>query len=96
MTDTPNASSSAGPAPAARSSWLRRLIVAAVAVVAILGGVAFLAKQGMARDSSLEAGDTAPDFTLPDQTGAPVTLSEVAQGHRGVIVAFYPKDFTPG
>ena len=37
-------------------------------------------------------GDRAQDFTLPDQNGNPVTLSEVAADHRGVILAFYPKD----
>lgn len=38
--------------------------------------------------------DAAPDFTLPDQDGNPVTLS----GFRGrrVILYFYPKDDTPG
>ncbi len=42
----------------------------------------------------LEAGDTAPDFTLPDDTGEEVTLS----GLRGrkVIVYFYPAAMTPG
>jgi thioredoxin-dependent peroxiredoxin len=36
-----------------------------------------------------EAGDEAPDFTLPDQQGNPVTLS----GLRGrtVVLHFYPK-----
>ncbi len=42
----------------------------------------------------LQAGDEAPDFTLPDQTGAPVTLSDL----RGqtVVLYFYPKADTPG
>lgn len=42
----------------------------------------------------LEPGQTAPDFTLPDQDGASVTLS----GLRGqpVLVYFYPRDETPG
>ena len=41
-----------------------------------------------------EIGDTAPDFTLPDQDGNPVTLS----GLRGktVVLYFYPKADTPG
>ena len=41
-----------------------------------------------------EPGDLAPDFTLPDQAGNPVTLSEL-RGHP-VIVYFYPKADTPG
>src|ERR1700693_4364353 len=43
---------------------------------------------------SLGPGDPAPDFTLPDQSGNPVTLS----GLRGqsVVLYFYPKADTPG
>jgi thioredoxin-dependent peroxiredoxin len=42
----------------------------------------------------LEPGDKAPDFTLPDQDGNPVTLSDL----RGqtVVLYFYPKADTPG
>ncbi|MCK1803224.1 thioredoxin-dependent thiol peroxidase [Brevibacterium sp. R8603A2] len=42
----------------------------------------------------LEIGDTAPDFTLPDSTGTPVTLSDY-RGRR-VVVYFYPAAMTPG
>ena len=42
----------------------------------------------------IAAGDTAPDFTLPDQDGEEVTLSSL----RGetVVVYFYPRANTPG
>ena len=42
----------------------------------------------------IEAGQEAPDFTLPDQDGEPVTLSSL----RGspVVLYFYPKADTPG
>jgi peroxiredoxin Q/BCP len=42
----------------------------------------------------LQPGTPAPDFTLPDAEGKPVSLSE----YRGknVIVYFYPKAATPG
>jgi thioredoxin-dependent peroxiredoxin len=42
----------------------------------------------------IEAGQAAPDFTLPDQDGNPVTLSS----YRGqpVVLYFYPKADTPG
>lgn len=42
----------------------------------------------------LAAGDAAPDFTLPDADGTPVSLSEY-RGRR-VIVYFYPAAATPG
>ncbi|HTL40743.1 MAG TPA: thioredoxin-dependent thiol peroxidase [Pseudolysinimonas sp.] len=42
----------------------------------------------------LEPGTAAPDFTLPDQTGSPVTLSDL-RGSK-VILYFYPEAMTPG
>jgi len=42
----------------------------------------------------LEPGQTAPDFTLPDQNGQPLTLSSL-RGKK-VIVYFYPEAMTPG
>jgi peroxiredoxin Q/BCP len=44
--------------------------------------------------SRLEAGDTAPDFTLVDQSGAERSLSGL-RGER-VILYFYPEAGTPG
>ncbi|MFW5862614.1 MAG: hypothetical protein ACOCWZ_10195 [Spirochaetota bacterium] len=37
-------------------------------------------------------GDRGYDFTLPDQDGNMVTLSNVLKDHRGAVIAFYPKD----
>jgi peroxiredoxin Q/BCP len=42
----------------------------------------------------LAVGDTAPDFTLPDQDGKVHTLSSY-RGHW-VLIYFYPKDHTSG
>src|SRR5260370_17665997 len=42
----------------------------------------------------LAPGDEAPDFTLPDADGNPVSLSSL-RGQR-VIVYFYPAAMTPG
>jgi peroxiredoxin Q/BCP len=43
---------------------------------------------------SLNPGDQAPGFTLPDQTGTPVDLTSFRG--RKVLVYFYPKADTPG
>jgi len=40
-------------------------------------------------------GDRAPDFTLADQTGTMVRLSEFV-GKKRVVLAFYIKAFTRG
>jgi peroxiredoxin Q/BCP len=43
----------------------------------------------------IRAGDKAPDFTLPSQSGAPVRLHD-RLGERVVVLYFYPRDNTPG
>jgi peroxiredoxin len=40
-----------------------------------------------------ETGSVAPDFTLPDQHGAPTTLSSL-RGQRAALVVFYPFAFS--
>jgi peroxiredoxin Q/BCP len=42
----------------------------------------------------IEPGQPAPDFTLPDQEGEPVHLSDLRG--RTVVLYFYPKADTPG
>ena len=41
----------------------------------------------------ISAGEQAPDFTLPDQSGQEVSLSDF-KGQR-VLLVFYPLDFSP-
>lgn len=41
-----------------------------------------------------EVGDIAPEISLPDQTGKPVTLSSLRG--KTVVLYFYPKADTPG
>jgi len=48
----------------------------------------------MSDSIALDIGSPAPDFTLPDQNGNPVSLSGL-KGQR-VVIYFYPKDDTPG
>ncbi len=42
----------------------------------------------------LEVGTKAPDFTLNDQNGTPVSLSDFLG--KKVVLYFYPRDNTPG
>ncbi|MCI6888103.1 MAG: thioredoxin-dependent thiol peroxidase [Lachnospiraceae bacterium] len=42
----------------------------------------------------LEVGTKAPDFTLPDKDGNPVSLADFAG--KKVVIYFYPKDNTSG
>lgn len=44
--------------------------------------------------TALQPGRRAPDFTLPNQDGQPVTLATVLQSSV-VVLFFYPKDDTP-
>lgn len=44
--------------------------------------------------TTLSAGDTAPDFSMPTDGAGTVTLSDYAGKY--VVLYFYPKDMTPG
>jgi thioredoxin-dependent peroxiredoxin len=44
--------------------------------------------------SKLTEGQPAPEFTLPDSTGTPVSLSDYRGKH--LVVFFYPAAMTPG
>lgn len=47
--------------------------------------------------NTLQVGDTAPAFTLPDQDGNPVSLADyTGLNGKQVLVYFYPKAMTPG
>src|SRR4030042_2099761 len=45
--------------------------------------------------TELKVGDIAPDFSLLDERGLPVSLKDYL-GKKVVVLYFYPKDFTPG
>jgi thioredoxin-dependent peroxiredoxin len=47
------------------------------------------------RAKSVQVGDRAPDFTLPNQSGEPVRLSDFL-GKTDIVLYFYPKDDTSG
>jgi len=52
-----------------------------------------MAAPAIDRTATLEIGDLAPDFTLKDQDGAPVTLSSF-RGKKNVVLVFHPLAFT--
>lgn len=45
---------------------------------------------------TLEIGSTAPDFTLPADSGETLSLSTLLSDHAYIVLYFYPKDDTPG
>jgi len=47
------------------------------------------------RAPALEVGERAPDFSLAGSDGKTHKLSEFA-GKQGVVLAWFPKAFTPG
>ena len=65
--------------------------------VFIATGLIVLALGWLAKSqaATLEVGDKAPDFALPDQDGATVKLSGF-RGKKSVVLAFYIRAFTPG
>jgi peroxiredoxin Q/BCP len=64
-------------------------------VIAVLAALALLAWRGTAAGAETpKAGDPAPAFSLPDQSGRLRSLAEFRG--RWVVLYFYPKDDTPG
>jgi peroxiredoxin Q/BCP len=43
----------------------------------------------------IKAGERAPEFTLPDETGKDRSLTELSNA-GAMVLYFYPADFTPG
>lgn len=68
---------------------LRIVLLLVVVVVLVV-----LVPRLLSRSAPPLQGSDAPDFTLPSQEGAPVSLKD----YRGkwVVLYFYPKDQTPG
>ncbi len=71
--------------------------VVSVLVLALAVGLVTVGAQQPAvhQTSTLKIGDMAPDFTLPDQNGKPVKLSDF-RGKQNVVLAFYVLAFTGG
>lgn len=67
--------------------------------LALLLGIAGLAAQepkpAVRQTRTLKVGDPAPDFSLPDQNGTIVRLSDF-RGKQNVVLAFFVLAFTSG
>ena len=48
--------------------------------------------------AELSVGDRAPQFSLPGSDGRTYALTDLLNqgGNRGIVLAFFPKAFTPG
>ncbi len=69
--------------------------VAFVAILVVLLAGAALSLRGIADDTALpQAGQMAPDFTLPSQDGSSISLDSFRG--KWVVLYFYPKDMTTG
>jgi peroxiredoxin Q/BCP len=69
--------------------------VAAIAVLVVLIAGAALTIRAIADDTALpQAGQSAPDFTLPSQDGSNISLDSFRG--KWVVLYFYPKDMTTG
>ncbi len=68
---------------------IRRIAVALVTPLALLLGI------GDASAEELAPGAMAPEFELSGSVGRTYTLSQFV-GKQGVVLAWFPKAFTPG
>jgi peroxiredoxin Q/BCP len=48
-----------------------------------------------AKKGKIQVGDSAPDFTLPSQSGGEIHLADYL-GQKAIVLYFYPKDNTSG
>ena len=67
----------------------------ALRTIRSLATLALLLAAAQAAGADLESGDRAPDFTLQGSDGKAYRLSQFV-GKRGVVLAWFPKAFTPG
>ena len=70
----------------ARAQYTKRLLWLGVLLASVLGVAGMTA--------ALEAGEPAPDFTLPSTTGEKISLSQF-RGKQPVLIEFYGGDFFP-
>ena len=71
---------------------MRKLLITALLLTAL--GAAAADKKEMP-PPSVKVGEAAPDFTMPDQNGKPVSLHDF-KGKKNVVLAYYIFAFTGG
>jgi hypothetical protein len=78
---------------------MRKVLLGHVVLFALMLATVALpsraADQPAPPDPKIKVGDVAPDFSLPDQTGKEVKLSDF-RGKKNVVLAFYVFAFTGG
>lgn len=72
---------------------LRPFVIASL--VMMMAAAALAADQNTPPEPKIKTGDMAPDFTLRDQSGKQVKLSDF-RGKKNVVLAFYVFAFTGG
>jgi hypothetical protein len=68
--------------------------IRSLSLVALLFGLHGLVAGPALAD--LEVGDAAPAFSLAGSDGQTYTLESLLEKHQGVVLAWFPKAFTPG
>ena len=74
---------------------IRRMMVPIPLLALVVGILSAYGQQAEAPKTHLKVGDMAPDFTLSDQNGKPMKLSDF-RGKQNVVLAFYVLAFTGG
>ena len=69
-----------------------RGIVLGLSLGLLVAGFAFASTAS----AGLAVGDAAPDFELKGSDGQTYTLSGLLAKHQGLVLAWFPKAFTPG
>jgi cytochrome oxidase Cu insertion factor (SCO1/SenC/PrrC family) len=64
-------------------------VLSAALLALFCAGTFWFARQIPSANTALRVGTQAPDFTLTDTTGTPVSLAQLRQGHRAVLLIFY-------
>ncbi len=73
----------------------RRFLIPGLALALVVGIFSAYAQQAEQPKTHLKVGDLAPDFSLLDQNGKTVKLSDF-HGKQNVVLAFYVLAFTGG